>query len=130
MKQESNWRNIMNKKFLSTYERIAQDPSRKKRIDKEYQELLLSELIIALMEEDHVSVRKLAETAGLSPSIIQDIRSGKKDNLTLRSFENIISALGYSIVLEKSQGNRRPSKKLHLPGLRKNRIKYPHDCCS
>lgn len=110
----------MTKKILSTYERLAQDPARKKKMDEEYQELLLSELIIALMEEDHISVRKLAEAAGLSPSIVQDIRSGKKDNLTLRSFANIISALGYSIVLEKSQGHQH-SRKLRVPGLRKQR---------
>ena len=53
------------------------------------------------MEEDHVSVRKLAKAAGISPSIIQDIRSGKKENLTLKSFSNIAAALGYGIVLEK-----------------------------
>ncbi len=111
----------MTKKVLSTYERLTQDPARKKRIDEEYQELLLSELIIALMEEDHISVRKLAEAAGLSPSIVQDIRSGKKDNLTLRSFANIISALGYSIVLEKSHGDRRSSRKLQVPALRQKR---------
>ncbi|BBI16289.1 helix-turn-helix domain-containing protein [Neochlamydia sp. S13] len=95
----------MAKKVLSTHERLAQDPAHKKRIGEEHQELLLSELIIALMEEDHISVRKLAKVAGLSPSIVQDIRSGKKDNLTLISFANIISALGYSIVLEKLQDN-------------------------
>ena len=111
----------MTKKVLSTYERLAQDQACKKRIDEEYQELLLSELIMALMEEDHISVRKLAEAAGLSPSIVQDIRSGKKDNLTLRSFTNIVSALGYSIVLEKSQGKRRSLRKLRLSGLRKKR---------
>lgn len=110
----------MTEKFLSTYERLSQDPARKKKIDEEYQELLLSELIIALMEEDHISVRKLAEAAGLSPSIVQDIRSGKKDNLTLRSFANIISALGYSIVLEKSRSHQR-SRKLRVPSLRKQR---------
>lgn len=111
----------MTKKALSTYERLARDPIRKKRIDQEYQDLLLSELIIALMEEDQISVRKLAEAAGLSPSIVQDLRSGKKDNLTLRSFANIISALGYYIVLEKPKSDQRPSKKLRFPNFRKRR---------
>lgn len=115
----------MTKKILSTYDRLAQNSARKKKMDEEYQELLLSELILALMEEDHIPVRKLAEAVGLSPSIVQDIRSGKKDNLTLRSFANIISVLGYSIVLEKSQGSRRSSRKLRVPGLR-SRIIYPN----
>lgn len=88
-------------KLKTTYERLTQNPKRKAKIEKEYNQLLLSELLIALMEEDHVSVRKLAKAAGISPSIIQDIRSGKKENITLKSFSNIAAALGYGIVLEK-----------------------------
>ncbi|MBS4165404.1 Uncharacterized protein NEOC65_000462 [Neochlamydia sp. AcF65] len=95
----------MAKKVLSTYKRLAQDPARKKRMGEEYQKLLLAELISALIKEDHISVRKLAKVAKLSPSIFQDIRSGKKDHLTLESLANIISILRYSIVGEKAQGN-------------------------
>ncbi len=87
---------------LTTYERLTKNPVRKAKIEKEYKQLLLSELLISLMEEDHVSVRKLAKAAGISPSIIQDIRSGKKENMTLKSFSNIAAALGYGIVLKKS----------------------------
>lgn len=86
---------------MTTYERLTQNTKRKTKLEKEYRDLLLSEMLIALMEEDYISVRKLAETAGISPSIIQDIRSGKKENITLKSFSNIASALGYGIVLEK-----------------------------
>ena len=91
---------------LTTYDRLIQDPKRKAKIEKEYRELLLSELLIALMEEDHVSVRKLATAAGISPSIVQDIRSGKKENITLKSFSNIAAALGYGIVLEKLEHSK------------------------
>lgn len=62
----------MSKKNLSTYGRLIQDPERKKKIASEYQELLLSETIFALMEEDHISVRRLAGAARLFPSIIQE----------------------------------------------------------
>jgi DNA-binding Xre family transcriptional regulator len=94
----------MNKKMKeeSTYKRLTKNPKRRAKIEKEYKELLLSELLIALMEEDQVSVRKLAKAAGISPSIIQDIRTGKKENITLKSFSNIASALGYKVVLEKA----------------------------
>lgn len=60
------------------------------------------------MEEDHLSIRKLAKEAGVSPSLIQDLRSGKKDNLTFKSFSHIVEALGYNIVLEKR--NKRSHK--------------------
>jgi transcriptional regulator with XRE-family HTH domain len=87
---------------LTTCERLTKDPKRRAKIKKDYKQLLLSELLIAIMEEDHVSVRKLAKAAKISPSIIQDIRSGKKENITLKSFSNIATALGYTVVLEKS----------------------------
>lgn len=114
MKQELKRGHIMIKKtstkksnvILTTYDQLIQDPKRKARIEKEYRELLLSELLIALMEEDHVSIRKLATAARISPSIVQDIRSGKKENITLKSFSNIAAALGYGIVLEKLEQSK------------------------
>ncbi len=42
----------------------------------------------------------LAKQAEISPAIIQDIRSGKRDNLTLKTFASLIDALGYNLVLE------------------------------
>lgn len=105
----------MTKQSLSTFDRIMQDKKRKARFDAEYQDLLLSELILAIMEEDHVSVRKLADASGIAPSIIQDIRSGKKDNLTLRTFLSIVSPLGYNLVLERPKTKNHAAKKLRLP---------------
>src|SRR3972149_10029288 len=90
------------KKINSTYDRlIREDPDFKKNLDKRYKDFILSELLLAIMQEDHVSIRKLAKEAGVSPSLIQDLRTGKKDNLTFRSFSNIMDALGYDIVLQK-----------------------------
>ena len=97
-------------KPMSTYDELMQDPEFKKIYKKSYLELVLSELVIAIMPEDNVSIRSLAKQAGISPTIIQDIRSGKKDNLNLKTFSNLIDALGYDIVLEK-----RKEKKIALP---------------
>lgn len=101
----------MTKKSLSTYEEFIQDPQQKKLLDDEYQELLLSELFLALMSEDQISVRKLAKAAGVSPTIIQEIRTGKKDNLTLKTFLLLIESLGYSLVLEKGLSIQRSATK-------------------
>jgi hypothetical protein len=102
----------MNKKEkpMSTYDELMQDPEFKKMYKKSYLELVLSELVIAIMNEDNVSIRSLAKQAGISPTIIQEIRSGKKDNLNLKTFSSLIDALGYDIVLEK-----RKEKKAALP---------------
>ncbi len=74
------------KKTLSTFEREMKNAKFKKAFDKSYKEFLLSELLIAIMENDEISVRDLAKEAGLSPTIIQKIRSGKQDDLKISNF--------------------------------------------
>jgi DNA-binding Xre family transcriptional regulator len=102
-------------KTLSTYEELMQDPEFEKIYKKSYLELVLSELILAIMSEDNISIRSLAKQAGISPTIIQEIRSGKKDNINLRTFSNLLDALGYDIVLEKRKKERRAlPKRIHM----------------
>lgn len=107
----------MTKKIKSTYDEFIESLSAKEReeFEGEYKDLLLSELLIALMEQDGVSVRNLAKAAGISPSNIQGIRSGAKENVTMRSFLKIMKALGSSVVVEKN-GNRFP---VELPSPKK-----------
>ena len=95
----------MTKKQLSTFDREMSDSSFKAEFTKEYKEFLLSELIIALMQEDNKSVRKLALEVGLSPTVIQKLRSGKQTDVKLRNFIKITHACGFHIVLQK--GNKR-----------------------
>lgn len=89
----------MKKKTKSTYEEFIEDKKQKKRLDKEYRELLISELLLAVMEEDHISVRKLAAEAEVSPSIVQNLKSGKKTNVTLDTLSRILAVIGYQIIL-------------------------------
>lgn len=101
MKTEPNKVNTMSKKPLSTFEREMQDPHFKAAYEESYQELLLSELLISIMELDEKSVRKLAKEAGLSPTIIQNLRSGKQRDIKIGNFVNIAKVLGYKVILEK-----------------------------
>ena len=94
-------------KTESTFDRIMRNPKRRKQFEEEYGDLVRSELVLALMEDDEKSVRKLAAEAGLSPAVIQNIRSGKQKNIRLDNFRNIAHACGYSLVLEKD-GERIP----------------------
>jgi DNA-binding Xre family transcriptional regulator len=91
------------KNTVSTFDRIMKDPERKKKFDEGYNEFLLSELLLALMEDDEISVRALAKEAGVSPTVIQDMRSGKKDNITLKKFSDIMKSLGYKIYVKKGR---------------------------
>jgi hypothetical protein len=40
---------------------------------------------------------------GLSPTVIQNIRSGKQKDIKLENFKNIVKACGYDLVLEKGE---------------------------
>ena len=95
----------MAKKVKSTYDEFVESLSEKEKreFEEEYRELVLSELLIALMEEDNISVRKLAKEAGISPTVIQGIRSGTKKNITMLNFLKILKILGCSLVAEKGE---------------------------
>jgi len=85
----------------STYEKEMESPKFRKLFEKEYGELILSELILAMMAEDNVSVRKLAKQIGVAPSVVQSVRSGKHKNMTLKTFIKMIAALGGEIAVKR-----------------------------
>lgn len=91
---------IMNKP-LSTYERKMQDKQFKQAYEQHYKELLFSELLISIMECDDKSVRELAKAADISPSVIQDLRSGKQTDIKVSNLIKIANAFGYELVLQK-----------------------------
>jgi DNA-binding Xre family transcriptional regulator len=87
----------------STYEREMERPKFKRRLLKGYRDLALSELIVAMMAEEGVSVRRLAKEIGLAPSVVQSVRSGRHSNLTLRSFVKLMAALGGELAVKKGR---------------------------
>jgi hypothetical protein len=60
---------------------IANNPQEKKIFDKEYNQFLLSEFVLEKMEEEHISVRTLAEKAGVSPTVIQKMRTQNAERI-------------------------------------------------
>lgn len=100
MKAELNEAVTM-RKPVSTYERKMKDVKFKKDYKESYKELLLSELMIAIMEDDEKSVRKLAKEVHLSPSVIQALRSGKQDDIKVSNLIKIAHIFGYRVILEK-----------------------------
>ena len=79
------------------------DPEIKEHFDKDYKNFVLSELILALMENDGKSVRELAREVGLSPTVIQNIKSGKQQDMKIKNFVSIAHACGYHILLMNGQ---------------------------
>ena len=98
------------KKTKSTYEEFTEDKKQKKILDKEYRELLISELLLAAMQEDHISVRKLAAKAEVSPTIIQSLKSGEKTNITVDTLSRILDVIGYQIILVRKGNSGRQLK--------------------
>jgi DNA-binding Xre family transcriptional regulator len=80
---------------------INSDPKRKEKFDKEYNDFLLSEFVLEKMEEEQISVRALAQKAGVSPTVIQKIRSQNAEKINFRTFTNVLKSLGYKINIEK-----------------------------
>ena len=95
----------MKTKQKTTYDRFVTSlsPKEKRDFEREYKELVISEMLLAAMEQDNVSVRKLAKLAGVSPTIVQGIRSGAKQNITIKTFFKLMNSLGYSLVAEKGK---------------------------
>ena len=91
------------KRFGSVFDKWKDDPKFKKDYDKEFKAFALSELLHVLMDNDDQSVRKLAELAGVSATTIQNIKSGKSDDMKLSNFINIVHACGFKLKLEKGE---------------------------
>ena len=91
----------MTKQHLSTFEREMRDAAFQEKFEQEYNEFLLSETILAMMDDAHKSVRKLASESRISPTVIQKLRSGMQEDIKLSNFINISHACGYQLVLEK-----------------------------
>jgi DNA-binding Xre family transcriptional regulator len=77
-------------------------PKQKKRFEQEHKEFLISEMLLAAMEQDNVSVRELAKLAGVSPAIVQGIRSGTKKNITVKTFSKLMKTFGFSLAITKN----------------------------
>jgi DNA-binding Xre family transcriptional regulator len=90
-------------KPLSTFDKMMQDPNRRHKYEEGYREFLLSELLVDLMNDEALSVRKLAKDAGLSTAIVQGIRSGERKNVTLNSVGSIFQAMGWKLVAKKGR---------------------------
>lgn len=90
-------------KPLSTFERKMKNPKFKKAFEEGYRELLFSELMISIMEDDDVSIRELAKEAKISASVIQDLRTGKQHDIKVSNLIKIAHAFGYEVVLQKGE---------------------------
>src|ERR1700690_1721447 len=77
----------------------SMSPQRRKKFEQVYKEHLISEMLIAAMENDDISVRELAKKANVAPAIVQGIRSGERTNVTIKTFSKLMKTFGFSLAL-------------------------------
>jgi len=106
----------MNKKIKSTSDEFIESlsPQKLKAFKEGYQDFALSELILAIMEHDEISVRKLAKIAGVSPTVVQAMRSGAKDDFSMQSFFKILKGLGCKKLMVEVNGQLIPLDISHI----------------
>lgn len=90
-------------RVITTFERKMKNPKFKKAFEEGYKKLLFSELMISIMKDDDVSIRDLAKEANISKSVIQNLRSGKQQDIKVSNLIKIAHAFGYVIILEKGK---------------------------
>jgi DNA-binding Xre family transcriptional regulator len=80
---------------------VTNNPGEKDLFEQEYNNFILSEFILEKMEQENISVRTLAQKAGVSPTVIQKIRSKQSERINFRTFTSVLKTLGYKIRLER-----------------------------
>lgn len=76
----------------------------RKQFEQEHKELLLSELLLAAMQEDEISVRELAKLAGVSATVVQAMRSDDKKDFSLKVFFKVLKGLGCKKLMVERKG--------------------------
>lgn len=85
----------------STYERETKNPEFRAALEREEALLEVSEFLAQQMEEQNLSVRKLAALADVSPTIIQGIKAGTRKNIEYSTLKVLMEALGCQITFKK-----------------------------
>lgn len=93
----------MKNKMKSTFDRFMSDPEQKQKFEKEYVQFLFSELLLDAMDEEHISVRELSRESGVSTSVIQNMRSMKPTNITIKTMAALLKPLGYQLTAIKGE---------------------------
>lgn len=97
---------MVKKKIKSTIEELLDGMTVQEReeYEREREEFILSELLLAVMAEDDISVRQLAKMAGVSPTVVQAMRSGTKKDFSMKSFFKILKGLGCKKLMVEMNG--------------------------
>jgi DNA-binding Xre family transcriptional regulator len=80
--------------MTTTYDQFFIDhPEQKAQFKQEYDDFVLSELVLEKMTEKKLSIRTLAKKADVSPTIVQKLRSSNYQSINYRTLMKVMSVL-------------------------------------
>ena len=81
----------------TTFDRMMENPEWKSSFEKGYEDFLISEFLCEQMKNSSLTVRELAERAGVSPTTVQQLRTGKAENVKVKTLLSVLHVLGYKL---------------------------------
>lgn len=78
------------------------EPNFTKRVIKNYDSLLISKIISALMANDLNSARKFAKELNLPLSFVHNLRNGDRREIRASNLTLLSNSLGYELVLKRN----------------------------
>ena len=91
------------KNELSTFDKMMKEPEFKAKFEEGYEDFLLLELLIDLIDNNQKSISEIAKEANINPSLIQDICNNTKQDIKISQFLKVIKACDYNLILEKGE---------------------------
>ena len=86
---------------VSTFDHEMEDPKFRISVEREEAALEVSEFMAREMAQQDLSVRRLSARSGISPTVIQGIKTGKRKNIEYTTLRPLVSALGFRITFKK-----------------------------
>ena len=92
----------MKKPIKSTFDEHMESltDEERKEFDYELRKLALSEMVYAAMAKDEQAVRQPDKMAGVSPTLIKDLKAGEK-NFDLGNLFKVLDSLGFTVELKR-----------------------------
>lgn len=81
----------------TTFDRMMENPKWKADFECGYEEFLISEFLCEQMQHADLTVRALAERARVSPTTVQNLRTGNAKNVKIKTLLSVLHELGYSL---------------------------------
>ncbi|WP_428768446.1 XRE family transcriptional regulator [Treponema sp. HNW] len=81
----------------TTFDRMMKDSKWKADFERGYEEFLISEFLCEQMQRSDLTVRELAARAQVSPTTVQNLRTGNAENVKVKTLLSVLRELGYSL---------------------------------